>query len=57
MEWEYIIEDIDVHSEGIHELNSYGADGWELVTALSIPNEEGNKFRYIFKKKRNGIEY
>jgi hypothetical protein len=56
-QWEYTVTDANwdpKRAEG--ELNGYGADGWELVTAYFRPNDgteasvDNEHTRYIFKR-------
>lgn len=52
MTWEYLFEDIRIPrkssgAEALHELDSYGSEGWELVSIQALP---GKKSRFFFKR-------
>jgi len=59
--WEYriVVHDCNLYEDVkrpakdlLNELNSLGADGWELVAAVPIVQEDVTKeIRYVFKRR------
>jgi hypothetical protein len=48
--WEYFVAPLLEHNPG-DILNSFGEDGWELVTVLQIENPQGGRSLVAYLKR------
>ena len=48
--WEYFVAPLLEHNPG-EILNSFGQDGWELVTVLQIENPQGGRSFVAYMKR------
>ena len=48
--WEYFVAPVFEHNPG-EILNSFGQDGWELVTVLQIDNPQGGRSLVAYLKR------
>jgi Domain of unknown function (DUF4177) len=51
--WEYFVAPLFEHNPG-EILNSFGEDGWELVTVLQIENPQGGRSLVAYMKRPAG---
>jgi hypothetical protein len=51
--WEYFVAPLLEHNPG-EILNTFGQDGWELVTVLQIENPQGGRSLVAYLKRRVG---
>jgi hypothetical protein len=51
--WEYFVAPVFEHNPG-EILNSFGQDGWELVTVLQIENPQGGRSLVAYLKRPTG---
>jgi hypothetical protein len=53
-QWEYFVAPLLEHAPG-EILNTFGGDGWELVTVLQIDNPQGGRSLVAYlKRPRSG---
>jgi hypothetical protein len=48
--WEYFVAPLLEHNPG-EILNTFGPDGWELVTVLQIENPQGGRSLFAYLKR------
>jgi Domain of unknown function (DUF4177) len=51
--WEYFVAPLLEHNPG-EILNTFGQDGWELVTVLQIENPQGTRSLVAYLKRQIG---
>jgi hypothetical protein len=49
-QWEYFVAPLLEHAPG-EILNTFGADGWELVTVVQIDNPQGGRSLVAYLKR------
>lgn len=51
--WEYFVAPLLEHNPG-EILNSFGTEGWELVSVLQIDNPQGGRSLVAYLKRARG---